>query len=75
MLVGIFGLSNCGTHFVMIFEGNYKISLSNSPNDIRVKIPAGQNGLVLWDWAALKPKKIALNPAMKAATLMSFGFS
>ena len=54
---------------------SYKRSLSKSPNESNVRIPAGQNGLVLSDLAALRPKKIALKLAMKAATLISLGFS
>ena len=53
----------------------YRAILSKSPNDNKVKIPAGQNGLVSCDFAALSPKKIALNVAIKAVTLISLGFS
>ena len=62
-------------YLILLIEVSYRRSLSKSPNESNVRIPAGQNGLVLSDLAALRPKKIALKPAMKAATLISLGFS
>ena len=56
-------------YWILFIEVSYRRSLSKSPNESNVRIPAGQNGLVLSDFAALRPKKMALKPAMKAATL------